>query len=364
MHAGAGLGDDTVFAHAPGQQDLAKHIIHLVRAGVIKLLALEIDLGAAAMPREALGEIEWRRAAHIMGQIAVHLPLESGIGLGRGVGFFQFKHERHQRLGDKASTVDAEMAVLVGTGAEGIELLHCHWTDFLRRRVNVLRSRASRRTHKGNDLIDVFHSGSALDTGRNVDPLCTGDPQRVADIAGIKPAGQHKRHAGLHVLEQMPIESVAEAAWAGSVARRVRIKQQPIDHRSVGADALKIVLNGNRHSLHHRQAELAPDRRNLRHGFRAVQLQYVRMQSLDNRLQKRLIGIHRQGYFLRAATHPLAESARDIELQMPRRGRKEHESDHVGAGIERGVQRLWRRQPANFDDERHLPRILPYPAEG
>ena len=128
------------------------------------------------------------------------------------------------------------------------------------------------------------------------------------------------------------------------------------------ADALKIVLDGNRYSLHDRQGEPAPDRRNLRHGFRAVQLQYVRTQSLDNRLQKRLVGIHRQGYFLRAAARPLAESACGIELQMPRRRRKEHESDHVGAGIKRGVQRLWRRQPANFDDERHLPRILPYPA--
>ena len=47
VHAGAGLGDDALFAHAPRQQDLAEHIVHLVRAGVIELLALEIDLGAA-----------------------------------------------------------------------------------------------------------------------------------------------------------------------------------------------------------------------------------------------------------------------------------------------------------------------------
>ena len=49
MHAGAGLGDDAGLAHAPGQHDLAEHVVHLVRAGVVELLALEIDFGAAAM---------------------------------------------------------------------------------------------------------------------------------------------------------------------------------------------------------------------------------------------------------------------------------------------------------------------------
>jgi hypothetical protein len=45
--AGAGLGDDALLAHAPGQQDLAEHVVDLVRAGVVELVALEIDLGAA-----------------------------------------------------------------------------------------------------------------------------------------------------------------------------------------------------------------------------------------------------------------------------------------------------------------------------
>ena len=49
VHAGAGLGDDARLAHAQRQHDLAEHIIDLVRAGVIELLALEIDLCAAAM---------------------------------------------------------------------------------------------------------------------------------------------------------------------------------------------------------------------------------------------------------------------------------------------------------------------------
>jgi len=58
VHARASLGNDAPLAHAPGQHDLAKHIVDLVRAGVIELLALEIDFRAAAVLGEPLGEIE------------------------------------------------------------------------------------------------------------------------------------------------------------------------------------------------------------------------------------------------------------------------------------------------------------------
>ena len=47
MLAGAGLGDDARLAHAAGEQDLAEHVVDLVRAGVVQLLALEIDFRAA-----------------------------------------------------------------------------------------------------------------------------------------------------------------------------------------------------------------------------------------------------------------------------------------------------------------------------
>ena len=53
-----------------------------------------------------------------MREIAVHLALESGIGLGRGVGLLQLEDERHQGLGDEAAAIDAEMPALVGPGAE------------------------------------------------------------------------------------------------------------------------------------------------------------------------------------------------------------------------------------------------------
>ena len=135
MHAGAGLGDDAFLAHPARHQNLAEHIVDLVGAGVIELLALQIDLGAAArnagrrppaMLGETLGVIERRRPADIMRQIAIHLGAERGIGLGGRVGLFQFQDQRHQRLGDKAPAIDAEMTVLIGPGTEGIALLHTH----------------------------------------------------------------------------------------------------------------------------------------------------------------------------------------------------------------------------------------------
>ena len=74
MLAGAGLGDDARLAHAPAPAGSGRAVVDLVRAGVVQLVALEIDLGAVARARlfarrcvgQALGEIERAGAADIM----------------------------------------------------------------------------------------------------------------------------------------------------------------------------------------------------------------------------------------------------------------------------------------------------------
>ena len=48
---GPRLGDDPLLAHAQGQQPLADGVVDFVRAGVVEVLALEIDAGAAALLR-------------------------------------------------------------------------------------------------------------------------------------------------------------------------------------------------------------------------------------------------------------------------------------------------------------------------
>ncbi len=120
MHAGAGLGDDARLAHALGQQDLAEHVVHLMRAGVIEVLALEIDLGAAEMRGQPLGEVQGRGPADIVLEITSHLRLERRIGLGLGIGFFQIEDQRHQGFGDETAAELAKMAAVIGAGSKRI----------------------------------------------------------------------------------------------------------------------------------------------------------------------------------------------------------------------------------------------------
>ena len=75
--AGAGLGDDAALAHAPREQDLADAVVDLVRAGVVQLVALQVELGAAEMPGQPLGEIQRARPADIMLEVVVELGLEA-----------------------------------------------------------------------------------------------------------------------------------------------------------------------------------------------------------------------------------------------------------------------------------------------
>ena len=64
--AGAGLGDDPGLAHAPGEQDLAEAVVDLVGAGVVQLVALEVDLRPAEMLGQPLGEVERARPPGIV----------------------------------------------------------------------------------------------------------------------------------------------------------------------------------------------------------------------------------------------------------------------------------------------------------
>ena len=78
-------------AHAFGQKHLAQHVVDLVAAGVVQLVAFEVDLGAAEVPGQAIGVVERARPAGIVCQKIVELALELRIGLGVVVGLLQFE---------------------------------------------------------------------------------------------------------------------------------------------------------------------------------------------------------------------------------------------------------------------------------
>ncbi len=60
------------------RRNLAQHVVHLVRAGVVQLVALQVDLGPAAVLCEPFGEIQRARPSHIVGEILAHLLVEGG----------------------------------------------------------------------------------------------------------------------------------------------------------------------------------------------------------------------------------------------------------------------------------------------
>ena len=55
---GPGFGDDASLTHAAGQDDLAQHVVDLMRAGVVQLVPLEIDLCSVQLPDQTFGAIQ------------------------------------------------------------------------------------------------------------------------------------------------------------------------------------------------------------------------------------------------------------------------------------------------------------------
>ena len=118
MHAGAGLGDDALLAHAPRQQDLADAVVDLVRAGVIELFALEVNLRAATGLGQAFGEIQRGRAANVVALEVGEFLGELGVLLGFFILGGQLVDQRHQGFGDVLTAEVAEQALGVRAATE------------------------------------------------------------------------------------------------------------------------------------------------------------------------------------------------------------------------------------------------------
>ena len=114
------FGDHARLAHALGKQRLADGIVDLVRAGVVQILALEINLRAAEMLGPALGVIDGARPADVVLEFVFELGAELRIDAITLVCGLQLIERLDQRFGDEHAAIRAEMSALVG------QVIHLH----------------------------------------------------------------------------------------------------------------------------------------------------------------------------------------------------------------------------------------------
>ena len=114
--AGTGLGDDALFAHALGQQDLPHGVVDLVGAGVQQVLALKVNLRAAKVAGESFGVVERGWAATKFAEIILQLGLEFRILLCTKILVLEFLQRVHEGFRDVAPAVFAKAPVGVGEG--------------------------------------------------------------------------------------------------------------------------------------------------------------------------------------------------------------------------------------------------------
>ena len=126
MLACTGLGDDFGFAHTLGDQRLTDHVVDLVRACMVQLIALQIQLCAAKMGGHPLGKIQRAGAADIMRLVIFQFTLEVGISDGAVIGLFNLQDQRHQGFGNKPAAMHAEPAAIIWLVAKRVHVHICH----------------------------------------------------------------------------------------------------------------------------------------------------------------------------------------------------------------------------------------------
>lgn len=112
--AGAGLGDDAGLAHALGEQGLAEHVVDLVRAGVVEVLAFEQDAGAAAVLGEVAGLAQGAGPPGVVLEQCGELGLVLGVLLGLLPLGGDLVEGGDERLGGEAAAEAAVVPVRVG----------------------------------------------------------------------------------------------------------------------------------------------------------------------------------------------------------------------------------------------------------
>ncbi len=94
--SGSGLGNQTTLAHLLRKQRLPQHVVDLMRAGVVKILPLEINFGTIQVFRHLLRVVESGWSARILIKKLCEFPVKLWIVFITLIFFFQFNHRIHQ----------------------------------------------------------------------------------------------------------------------------------------------------------------------------------------------------------------------------------------------------------------------------
>ncbi|CEG09099.1 hypothetical protein BN961_02520 [Afipia felis] len=95
MHTSSSFSDNSLFPHAPCDQNLTEHVVDLVGTRVVQLVAFKVYFGAFAVVCQTLGEVQRAGSAYIVFEIEIHLALEQ-MALARFyVHTLQLENERH-----------------------------------------------------------------------------------------------------------------------------------------------------------------------------------------------------------------------------------------------------------------------------
>ncbi len=195
--------------------------------------------------------------------------------------------------------------------------------------------------------------GCRLDAGGDIDPGRAADVQCLADIAGVEAARQEIGRPCAEAGKQGPVEGNAKAAGPVGILRRLGIEQQPVGDPGIGGGGGEIVRIANADRLDHGQPESCLDGGDPFRALAAMELQPVGADRFDEPCHLVVSHVDGDGDGLRASTRPRRQPRGGPGRDIAGAARKKHESDHVGAGIERRVERLLGRQTAYLHDQAH-----------
>jgi len=108
------LRDHARLADLACKQCLAHGVVDLVRAGMVQVFTLQVDLRTAEVFGPAPGVVDRARAANVVLEFARQFCHELGVVPVLQVALVQFVERMHQRLGNEHATIRAEVATLVG----------------------------------------------------------------------------------------------------------------------------------------------------------------------------------------------------------------------------------------------------------